>query len=713
MSDFVFVSDRTGQAAQFLDNRSTALIAALGYLSEGAELLVSTNQRMAAMQFSRSTHLYRASDQRHTDRDGAVTLLKGHAIKRGRDDAQLLPAEALSREMAGGGSPTLRERIVGDYGICHFDGDDATFASDPLSMVPLFYHEARDGTCIVTTRPRLIQALMPHLGFDYRSLAWQAIAFWPLGEDTLVSGIRRVPQGGWLGITYSGVLVHERPLSYLNRQDGGEMRAQLDRDPERVLDRVVGDMAASLRAVFDTGARVNLALTGGRDSRAIAALATMTGPLPPTLSAFSNGVPDHPDVVVGRSVAEAIGAEFTNNVPKPSSFSSGDIFRQRLGAVFRYDGMLPIWDGGGGPGISPAVLLQGHVGEVFRDKWFATPYASPEDFARRMFAGANVDPNDLLRADAAAELREQLVDRARYYVDSGASVAQLGGVFRIEGMQSWESAQFAQGALWASHPVHPLYDPDLIDLSFLAPPDWRNDERIHYEIIKRSGFNLVDLPFAEHGWHQGLELNAGCSAVRVPPVRNTRQLVSASGWQSALFFKSPLQRRFLQIIDECGSSPLWDYFDKEKTRSAITDARADIPSIKMTRLYSLLTSLCYAHGYELPLKFNAPVGTESLEGRTVLRGKSGTTALFDGRQKAALVDLAASEALDGVPVMEVPDLVADSASGKDAAFARDTDVYDLHLELRRAASENRKLEAELRTARRELDSMRKGGAPTA
>ena len=713
MSDYVFISDRTGQAAQIVDNRASALIAALGYRAEGTERFVSANRRMAAMQFSRSTHLYRAGDQRHTDRDGAVTLLKGHAIRRGRDDAHLLPAEAIAREIRGGGSPTLRERLAGDYGICHFDGDDAAFVSDPLSMVPLFYHEASDGTSIVATRPRLIQALVPHLGFDFRSLAWQAIAFWPLGEDTLVSGIRRVPQGGWLGVKDSRVLVHQRPLSYLNRQDGGEMRAELQRDPEAVLDRVIGEMAASLRAVFDTGARVNLALTGGRDSRAIAALATMTGPLPTTLSAFSNGVPDHPDVAVGRSVADAIGAEFTNNIPKPASFSSGDIFRQRLGAVFRYDGMLPIWDGGGSPGISPAVLLQGHVGEVYRDKWFSTPYDSPEDFARRMFAGNNVDPNDLLRTDAAAELREQLADRARYYVDSGASVAQLGGVFRIEGMQSWESAQFSQGALWASHPVHPLYDPDLIDLSFLAPQEWRNDERIHYEIIKRSAFNLVDLPFAEHGWHQGLELNAGCSAVHVPPVRNTRQLVSASGWQSALFFKSPLQRRFLQIIDECGSSPLWDYFDKEKTRSAITTARADIPSIKMTRLYSLLTSLCYSHGYELPLKFNAEAGTETLEARTVLRAKSGTTALFDGRQKGALVDMSASDTLDGVPVVDVPDLVIDAATGNDAAFARDTDVYDLHLELRQAASENRRLEAELRTARRELDSLRKGDTRTA
>lgn len=713
MSDYVFISDRAGRAAQMLADRSSSLIAALGYRAEGAERFVSTNRRMAAMQFSRSTHLYRASEQRHTDGSGAVTLLKGHVIKRGGAEARLLPAEAVAREIAGGGSPTLRGRVAGDYGICRFDGDDATFVSDPLSMVPLFYHEAADGTHIVATRPRLIQALMPQLGFDYRSLAWQAIAFWPLGEDTLVSGVRRVPQGGWLAIKDSGVVVHERPLSYLNRQDGGEMRKELEKDPEAVLDRVIGEMAASLRAVFNTGTKVNLALTGGRDSRAIAALATMTGPIPDTLAAFSNGVPDHPDVVVGHGVADAIGAKFTNNVPKPASFSSGDIFRQRLGAVFRYDGMVPIWDGGGSAGISPAVLLQGHVGEVYRDKWFNTSYASPEDFVRRMFTGASVDPNDLLREDVTAELREQLLDRAQYYVDSGASVSQLGGVFRIEGMQSWESAQFSQGALWASHPVHPLYDPDMIDLSFLAPSGWRDDERIHYEIIKRSRFNLVDLPFAEHGWHRGLELNAGCSAVHVPPVQNTRHLVSASGWQSALFFKSPLQRRFLQIIDECGSSPLWDYFDKDKTRSAITDARADIPSIKMTRLYSLLTSLCYAHGYELPLKFNAEAGTETLEARTVLRAKSGAAALYDGRQKGTALDETASEALNGVPVMAVPDLVINAASGDDAGFVSETDVYDLHLELRQAVSEKRKLEAELRATRREMDSLRKAHEATA
>ncbi|WP_460796769.1 asparagine synthase-related protein [Microbacterium sp. GXF0217] len=708
MSDYIFVSDRNGRASGMLADRSLELIAALGYRAEGAEHFVSRNRRMAAIQFSRSTRLYSADAQRHSDESGTVTFVKGHVIDKGRDEATLLTADAVARVMANESAQGLRARFSGDYGICRFDGDEAAFVCDPLSMVSLFFHEASDGTCIVATRPRLIQAMLPHLGFDYRSLAWQAAAFWPLGDDTLVERVRRVPQGGWLRVTETGPTVHARPLSYLNRQDGGEMRAELARDPQQVLDRVIGQMAASLRAVLDSGRKVNLALTGGRDSRAIAALATIAGPVPPTLAAFSNGVPDHPDVIVAKSVAEAIGADFTNNVPKRSSFNSRDIFRQRLGAVFRYDGMVPIWDGGGSSGISASVLLQGHVGEIYRDKWFNTSYESPDDFAQRMFAGAGVDPNNLLRDEAEAEFKAQLRDRAQFYLDNGAQARQLGGVFRIEGMQSWESAQFSQGALWASHPVHPLYDPDMIDLSFLAPDGWRDDERIHYEITRRSQFNLADLPFAGHGWHRGLEANAGCRSVDVPPVPNLRQMVSASGWQSALFFSSPLQRRFLAVIDQTESSPLWEYFDKEATRSAIINASAEIPSIKMTRIYALLTSLCYAHGFELPLKFNAEVGHETLEARTLLRARSGATLLYDGRQSGSSVDGLDSSVIDAVPEVDVPDLVIDAVGHDGASFADEMDIYDLYSELRAVSSEKRKLEGDLRVARREVEVLRKG-----
>src|SRR5690606_26842604 len=144
-----------------------------------------------------------------------------------------------------------------------------------------------------------------------------------------------------------------------------------------------------------------------------------------------------------------------------------------------------IWDGGGDPGISSQVLLQGHVGEVYRDKWFKGSFASPEAFARHMLNYGSLHPNRLLRRDVAQEFEKQLKYRAAYYLDLAARMDQRAGVFRVEGMQSWESAQYSQGALWANHPVHPLYDPEMIDVAFAASPEWRDDERIHYEIIKR------------------------------------------------------------------------------------------------------------------------------------------------------------------------------------------------------------------------------------
>lgn len=693
MSDFVFVGSKSSRASRRLTSRMPALVSALGYQAQRIVAFETSGDRMAAVQFARSTNLYPSEHQRNQAADGVVTLLKGHVIGKQVNEASILSAADISRELTGGVAE-IRRKIVGDYGVCHFDSDRAIFFCDPLSMVSIFYCETSEGDCIVSTRPRLIREMLAEWDYDYRNLAWQAVAYWPLGGGTLINGVKRIPQAGTLEWSQRGLRVVECPLFFLNNPERKNLSAALIHNPNVIMDRVISKMASSLQAVIRAAPKATLAITGGRDSRAIAALATIGADVPPNLDFFTNGVPEHPDVVVGRRIAEAVGARFFSRIPGRSSYSSREILKQRLGAIFRYDGMQPIWDGGGDAGVSSNVLLQGHVGEIFRDKWFKGKYASPEDYAKRAFKSGAIDPNGLLLPHVAADFERELAARAAWYVDNGAQLDQIAGVFRVEGMQSWESAQFSQGALWASHPVHPLYDPEMIDISFAAPPEWRDDERIHYEIIRRSRHNLADIPFAGHAWHRGLAVRAGCRSVDVEPVASMQSLVSAAGWQAGLFFSSPLQRRFLEIVDACGGSPLWDYFDREKAITAIRNASPTMSSMQMTRMYSLLTSLCYAHGYEIPVKFGASASTDGLESRTVLVGGSGGKVLYDGRKSA--IQISSPEDYAGVPMRDVPDGVVALLQEPAGASDDEADLYEMYGQLRCVTLEKRKIELELK-----------------
>jgi len=695
MSDFVFIGRVDGGAISSLQAKMPSLVSALGYRVEEVKAFKSTNGSMAALQFSRGTNLYGTHEQCHVDAAGRVTLLKGHLIRKGRDDAQVLSAAEVGKHLSQTDPRAFRSDLTGDFGVCHFDDDRAQFFCDPLSMVAIFYCLAKDGTCIVATRPRLIREILPDWEFDFGNLVWQAIAYWPIDDGTLLKSVRRIPQAGILewDRLEARIKLRESPLFFLGGPASAELSQALMQEPTRVLDRVISRMGAALQAVLRKAPKATLGITGGKDSRAIAALVSMGGGGLDNLELFTNGVSDHPDVVVGRTIAEKIGAKFSNRVPGSASYSARRIIRQRLGAVFRYDGMLPMWDGGGDPGISSQVLLQGHVGEVYRDKWFKGSFASPEAFARYMLNSGSLDPNRLLRQDVAQEFERQLKNRAAYYLDNGARKDQLAGVFRVEGMQSWESAQYSQGALWANHPVHPLYDPEMIDVAFAASPEWRDDERIHYEIIKRSGVDLIGLPFAEYGWHKGLQKNAGCNFVNVEPIRNVRALVSAAGWQSGLFFSSPLQRFFLEIFESCEASPLWEYLDRDKALSIIRGAAPDLGGLQMSRMYSVFTSLCHAHGYEIPLKFDALPGSESMEARTILVGEGTARLLYDGRRSVEIVG-ELDQPPPGVPEMQVAEGVVRLLAEAESNGESDKDLYDLFAQLRQVTLEKRKLERE-------------------
>jgi hypothetical protein len=138
--------------------------------------------------------------------------------------------------------------------------------------------------------------------------------------------------------------------------------------PGGLEDHGTRSVAAALVAAVDplrkAGTPVELSLTGGKDSRLVAAaLAVAEVPF----SARTHGFSDHPDVVVAAKVAAALGVEHQIAVPTAPGDSVDPLARIRS-AVLVGDGMISAFENIGrpDPSRSPVTPVGGHGGELLR-----------------------------------------------------------------------------------------------------------------------------------------------------------------------------------------------------------------------------------------------------------------------------------------------------------------------------------------------------------
>ena len=180
---------------------------------------------------------------------------------------------------------------------------------------------------------------------------------YPTGAATPFRRVRAMNGGRMLRVT-SGRLV----MALARHED-------TDTAPGR--SALVG--AALVEAVGPLGGQagpVELSLTGGKDSRLIAAALTAAG-VP--FRARTHGFPSHPDVVIAGMIAERLGVEHTVTEPRPAATADapdqGEVLGRLRSAVLVSDGMLSAFENVGRPDpvvTAGPVQAGGHGGELLR-----------------------------------------------------------------------------------------------------------------------------------------------------------------------------------------------------------------------------------------------------------------------------------------------------------------------------------------------------------
>ena len=298
--------------------------------------------------------------------------------------------------------------------------------------------------------------------------------------------------------------------------------------------RVAEALVQAVAPLRDTSAPVELSLTGGKDSRLIAAALARAG-VPARARTY--GFPDHPDVVVAAQVARELGLEHEVAEPRTTGAagSSGahgvngiavtggvagagtgtradgapvvqeiDVLGRLRATVLVADGMLSAFENVGRPdpdaGAATAIAIGGHGGELLRGG-----YAKiiPGSAARRAAGSAELLRRLTMRRVPLLRTRWRTAYLARLTPWAAAVAARpqsaLDDFYLVNRAGRW-SAAARQAYAIRSVMVQPYFDDQVVRAARSAPLAERLDDRLVRGAIGALCPALLDIPLAADHW---------------------------------------------------------------------------------------------------------------------------------------------------------------------------------------------------------------------
>ncbi len=324
---------------------------------------------------------------------------------------------------------------------------------------------------------------------------------YPLGAVTPFTGVRALGPATSCHVADGTVIESERAALTEPGLSGPDAAA-----------RVAEALVKAVTPLREASAPVELSLTGGKDSRLIAAALARAG-VP--VRARTYGFPDHPDVTVAAQVARELGLEHEGAEPRTTEAAGSggaaagptvqevDVLGRLRATVLVADGMLSAFENVGRPdpdGSASAISIGGHGGELLRGG-----YAKiiPGSAARRSVASA-----ELLRR---LTMRRVPLLRARWRTAYLASLAPwaaavaahpqpaLDDFYLVNRAGRW-SAAARQAYAIRSVMAQPFFDDRVVRAARSAPLAERLDDRLVRGAIGALCPALLDIPLAADRW---------------------------------------------------------------------------------------------------------------------------------------------------------------------------------------------------------------------
>jgi hypothetical protein len=327
---------------------------------------------------------------------------------------------------------------------------------------------------------------------------------YPVGAATPFRGVRALGRDRELVVTRGRLTVIPAR---------GEIAALGGADPYSPVAAALVDAVSPL----SDGVSVELSLTGGKDSRLIAAALT-AAKVP--FRARTHGPASHPDVVVAAMIADRLGIDHV--VTEPRAPGNGDnegngerpdeahVLGRLRSAVLVSDGMLSAFENVGQPDPHPVtepVQAGGHGGELLRGGYAQAAWRDRKPtWAWNAAGGAELFRRlttrrlALLRPAAAGEY---LASLAPYGAELARGPLRALDDFYLTNRAGRWSATARQAYLLRSPLAQPFFDDRVIRAARSVPLPDRVTDRLHREVLAALGPGLLDLPLAGSGWKSG------------------------------------------------------------------------------------------------------------------------------------------------------------------------------------------------------------------
>ena len=371
-------------------------------------------------------------------------------------------------------------------------------AATSLTRIEPVYLAESAGAMVVSDRACWAAAATGRLGDHDPAMVGAFLSLgYPVGAATPFLGVRALGGGCQLRMTDGSIVVTR---SAEQEADGG-----LRGDPGPGPAHVAAALVEAVRPLGHTVAPVELSLTGGKDSRLIAA-ALRAGEVP--FRARTHGFADHPDVVIAGMIAGRLGVEHTVTEPRPPGTpDEADVLGRLRSAVLVSDGMLSAFENLGS-GLRPdperpdePVQAGGHGGELLRGGYAQAAWRTPAPLgavrAAELFRRMTTRRLSLLRPAPAAAYLASLAP-------SAAAVARgplpaLDDFYLVNRAGRW-SAAARQAYLLRSVLVQPLFTDRVVRAARAVPLRHRMSDRLHRDVLAVLCPELAGIPLAGSPW---------------------------------------------------------------------------------------------------------------------------------------------------------------------------------------------------------------------
>jgi hypothetical protein len=401
-------------------------------------------------------------------------------------------------------------------------GQDGLHARTGVTRVDPVYVAEVPGAVVVGDRATWVAAVAGRLGEPDPVMVAAFLSLgYPVGAATPFRGVRALGSARQLAVTGG------RPVMTAASGEGTGAGSY---------DAVADALVEAVQPLGELGVPVELSLTGGKDSRLIAAALT-AAKVP--FRARTHGFASHPDVIVAAMIASRLGVEHVVTEPRPAAPEQApdeaDVLARLRSAVVVSDGMLSAFENVGRPdpkATAEPVQTGGHGGELLRGGYAPAAWTdrSPlgparawsEARAAELFRRMVTRRLSLLRPAAAAGYLADLAPFAATL--PRGPLRTLDDFYLVNRAGRW-SAAARQGYLIRERLVQPFFSDRVVRAARAVPLRDRITDRLHRGVLAALSPELLDLPLAGSGWKSG---------PRTPPVQPPAAgSAGASDWRRA------------------------------------------------------------------------------------------------------------------------------------------------------------------------------------